>query len=174
MALPSRPAHRDTFRPVVAPRGRSRSAARGFTLIEIVMVIALVVAIVALTAGVLGAGLPGQQLRGAARELAAQLRYARTRAIVSGEQQVLSLDAQARTWNIPGHRNGEIDDAIEIVAVGARDTAAPSNVATYRFFPDGASTGGHVRLKRGDAEWRVDVDWLTGEVRLARGSGDAP
>jgi general secretion pathway protein H len=53
--------------------------------------------------------------------------------------------------------------------VGARDDAAGEGVATYRFFPDGASTGGHVRLRRGDAEWRVDVAWLTGEVALARG-----
>jgi general secretion pathway protein H len=56
--------------------------------------------------------------------------------------------------------------------VGARDDAAGEGVATYRFFPDGASTGGHVRLRRGDAEWRVDVAWLTGEVALARGRED--
>ena len=42
----------------------SKRTARGFTLVEIVAVLALVVAIVALTAGLMSAGLPGQQLRG--------------------------------------------------------------------------------------------------------------
>jgi general secretion pathway protein H len=44
-------------------------------------------------------------------------------------------------------------------------------VAVVRFFPDGAATGGRIVLKRGDAAWRVDVGWLTGEVTLSRGEG---
>jgi general secretion pathway protein H len=148
-----------------APRRRSR----GFSLIEIVVVIALIAGATALVAGLLNAGLPGQQLRGAARELAAQLRFARAQAIVSGEPQVLTLDANKHEWSAPRGRHGVIPDKIEIIAVGARDDAAGEGVATYRFFPDGASTGGHVRLRRGEAEWRVDIAWLTGEVDLARG-----
>ena len=146
---------------------------RGFSLIEIVVVIALIAGATALVAGLLNAGLPGQQLRGAARELAAQMRFARAQAIVTGEAQVLTLDVEAHAWSAPRGRKGELPDAIEIIAVGARDDTAGRGVATYRFFPDGASTGGHVRLRRGEAEWRVDVAWLTGEVALARG-GDSP
>jgi general secretion pathway protein H len=156
--------------PVASPtRLRGRAAIRGFTLVEIVVVIALVAGATALVAGLLNSGLPGQQLRGAARELAAQLRYARAQAIVSGEPQVLTLDANKHEWTAPRGRHGAIPEKIEIIAVGARDDAAGEGVATYRFFPDGASTGGNVRLRRGDAEWRVDVAWLTGEVDLARG-----
>ncbi len=33
------------------------------------------------------------------------------------------------------------------------------------FFPDGASTGGRIDLQVKDARWRVDVGWITGEVR---------
>jgi general secretion pathway protein H len=151
------------------PRSSGRTATRGFSLIELVVVIALIAGATALVAGLLNAGLPGQQLRGAARELAAQMRYARAQAIVTGEAQVLRLDADTHEWTAPRGRHGELNDKIEIIAVGARDDAAGEGVATYRFFPDGASTGGHVRLRRGDAEWRVDVAWLTGEVALARG-----
>ena len=146
---------------------------RGFSLIELMVVIALVAGATALVAGLLNAGLPGQQLRGAARELAAQLRCARAQAIVTGEPQVFTLDAGTREWKAPRGRHGELPAKIEVVAVGARDAQAGGNVASYRFFPDGASTGGHVRLRRGDVEWRVDVAWLTGEVSLARG-GEAP
>src|SRR5687767_11284042 len=143
--------------------------ARGFTLIEIVIVVALVAGIAALVAGLLSVGLPGQQLRGSARELAAQLRYARAQAIVSGEPQQVTVDVGTREWKAPRARHGQIPEAIEVIAVGARDATAEPDMATYRFFPDGSSTGGHVRLRRGDAEWRVDIEWLTGEVVLARG-----
>jgi general secretion pathway protein H len=37
-----------------------------------------------------------------------------------------------------------------------------------RFFPEGAATGGRILLKRGDAAWQVDVEWLTGQVTLVR------
>jgi general secretion pathway protein H len=35
-----------------------------------------------------------------------------------------------------------------------------------RFYPDGSSTGGRVTILRDTKEWRVEVAWLTGEVRL--------
>jgi general secretion pathway protein H len=37
-----------------------------------------------------------------------------------------------------------------------------------RFFPDGAATGGRVRLLANGAGWDVDVRWLTGEVVMRR------
>jgi len=37
-----------------------------------------------------------------------------------------------------------------------------------RFFPDGAATGGRVRLLANGAGWDVDVRWLTGEVVMQR------
>ena len=86
---------------------------------------------------------------------------------------MFTLDARTREWHAPQARHGALPLAIDIIAVGARDAPTGSSVATYRFFPDGASTGGNVRLRRGDAEWRVDVAWLTGEVTLARGGEEA-
>jgi general secretion pathway protein H len=156
------------------PRGRAPTRSRGFTLIELAAVIALIAAITLLFVSLLNAGLPGQQLRGAARELAAQMRYARTQAMTSGEPRDVTLDAATREWRAPGNRQGQLSPKIEVIAVGARDSGARPTVATYRFFPDGASTGGHVRLRRGDAEWRIDVEWLTGEIVLKRGEGGAP
>ena len=41
-----------------------------------------------------------------------------------------------------------------------------------RFFPDGAATGGRVRLLANGAGWDVDVRWLTGEVVVRRVRGE--
>jgi general secretion pathway protein H len=43
-------------------------------------------------------------------------------------------------------------------------------VAAVRFFPEGTATGGRIVLRNQRAAWQVDVQWLTGEVSLARTS----
>ena len=47
-----------------------------------------------------------------------------------------------------------------LAACSEQDTGA------IRFFPDGSSTGGRVTLMVGERSYAVDVDWLTGRVRV--------
>lgn len=141
----------------------------GFSLIEMIVVVVLIAATTALAASVMTADLPGQQLRGASRELAAQLRYARAQAIVSGQSQVFSIDARSREWQGPNRRHGQLPRQINILATGAKIEQRQSDVATIRFFPEGAATGGRIVLWRDQAAWQIDVEWLTGEVSVKRG-----
>ena len=60
--------------------------ARGFTLIEILAVVALIALAVTLVAVSVGDGLTGAKVRAASRDLAAALRYTRGQAIVKREQ----------------------------------------------------------------------------------------
>lgn len=142
---------------------------RGFSLIELMVVVVLIAGATALAAAVMTAGLPGQQLRGAAQGLAAQLRYTRAQAIVTSKPQVFLLDANTRQWKAPKQRNGTLPEVIKIVATVARIEQPAEGVAAIRFFPDGASTGGRIILSRDKASWQLDVDWLTGEVKIKRG-----
>lgn len=143
--------------------------ARGFTLVELVVVVALVATAMALAATVFSAGLPGQQLRGATLELAAQLRYTRAQALVTGLPQQFQLDTRTREWQAPNRHQGRLPAKIDVVATVAREEQPAPQIAAIRFFPEGAATGGRIVLKRGSAVWRIDVDWLTGEVAVARG-----
>ena len=146
-------------------------AARGFSLIEILLVVMLITAVTAMAAYTMSSGLPGSQLRGAARELAAQLRFTRAQAIATGTAQVFTLDARSREWTAPQQRHGTLARQIEVVATGARvEQQRPDEVA-IRFFPEGASTGGRFVLKRDKAAWQVDIEWLTGQVSLKRVPG---
>lgn len=145
--------------------------ARGLSLLELLVVVALIATLAGLGAMVVGRALPGQQLRAAAREVAAELRYTRAQAIATGREQSFRLDVDSRRWDAAGQRNGELPEEIELVAISAREEQPALRQAAVRFFPEGASTGGRFVLKRGDAAWRVDVAWLTGEVTLQRGEG---
>jgi len=145
--------------------------ARGLSLLELLVVVALMAALAGIAAAVIGRALPGRELRAAAATVADELRFARARAIASGREQVFRLDVDTRAWRGAGERSGQLPAAITLDATTARGQAPAAREAAFRFFPDGASTGGRVVLKRGEAAWRVDVAWLTGEVTLSRGEG---
>ena len=144
---------------------------RGYTLVELLVVVVVLVCAMVVVAVVVGWGQIAAQLVGDDGELAAQLRYTRAQAIVTGTPQVFRLDTRTRAWQAPNRRHGDIPREIAIVATGARiEQQAPDEVAV-RFFPEGAATGGRIVLRRGDAAWQVDVEWLTGQVTLRRAGG---
>jgi len=151
----------------------ARRLAPGFSLLELLLVMALVAAASLLAVGAFGGGLQGMKLRSGAKELAAQFRFARAVAISSGQPQDVVIDPQARRWQGAKGRSGELPDGGEIVFTGAaaasldRD-ASLEGKGTVRFFADGAATGGRVRMSANGGGWDVDVGWLTGEVRVSR------
>lgn len=148
------------------PRGRRE---RGFSLLEILMVMALFAIVSVLAATAITGGFTGMQLRSDARTVAAQLRWTRAQAIATGQPQRFTIDPHAHTWTAPQGRNGEIAKKLGIAFFGAREVQPSEGEGAILFFPDGASTGGRVQLNAKQAAWNVDVAWLTGEVTLERG-----
>jgi general secretion pathway protein H len=142
--------------------------ARGFTLLELVLVLAIIALATLMGAAALAGGMDGLRLRSAAREIAAQLRFTRTQALATGEPQRFVIEPKAHAWQAPKDRHGELPAKIAIVFTGAREVQPDAAQGAIVFFPDGASTGGRVRLAQGDAAWQVDVAWLTGGVTVAR------
>lgn len=175
--------------PVARGRRAPDRGARGFTLLEMIVVVVLIGIVTTVLVAAMSGGFEGQRLRSAARDLAAQLRYTRTQALLSGRPQVFALDVDARTWSAPRDRRGVLPQGLQIDATTARDPVADAvgddasaddtrggeRVVRVRFFADGSSTGGRIRLRPagrapGTGEWRVDVAWLTGQVSMARGT----
>ena len=142
---------------------------RGVSLLEMLLVIALLAAISVVAAAAMSGGFAGMQLRSEAKRITAQLRYTRAQAIATGEPQRFTIDPRAHTWTAPNNRHGEVPEKLGIAFIGAREVQPRRGEGAIMFFPDGASTGGRVQLHAGRAAWNVDVAWLTGEVRLRRG-----
>jgi general secretion pathway protein H len=142
--------------------------ARGVSLLEMLLVLALLAGVSVLAAGAMTGGLAGMQLRSEAKQLVAQLRYTRSQAIATGQPQRFTIDPQAHTWTAPNDRHGEIPEKLGIVFTGAREVQPRRGEGAILFFADGASTGGRVQLNAKRAAWNIDVAWLTGEVKLQR------
>ena len=151
-----------------------RRQPRGFTVLEVLLVVAILALAAAITAGALTGGFRGMELRATAKEMAANLRYTRARAISTGQPQRFVVDPDAHAWSAPNGRDGEIPPRLSVEFTGARETQPAEGQGAIVFFPDGAATGGRITLAVEDAAWRIDVAWLTGEVRVERagvGSG---
>jgi general secretion pathway protein H len=145
-----------------------RRHAAGMSLLELVLVVALVAVAGLLVAAVYGGALDGVRLRGSAKEIAAQLRHTRAQAIAGGRAQRFEIDPVARRWQAPRGRSGRVPESVDVQFTGARELQPAAGRGAIVFFEDGGSSGGRVQLRSGAATWRIEVSWLTGEVTLSR------
>jgi general secretion pathway protein H len=143
--------------------------ARGFTLIEVILVLLLIGVVVGVAAVSLTDGLATARVRSAGQDLVAALRYTRAQAIVSRRQQALELDVEARSYVAPKREAVQLPKNVELRLLTAAEEQTGSTTGRIRFWPDGSSSGGRIKLVYGEQAWDVEVAWLTGEVRLRAG-----
>ncbi|HZP65667.1 MAG TPA: GspH/FimT family pseudopilin [Rudaea sp.] len=137
---------------------------RGFSLIEIVAVLVLVGIALAFVSIAFTKTLDSAKVQAASRDLVAALRYTRGQAIVKGKQTALDIDLQNNTYMAPGRAMVHLPKEMHMTLLTAESEQTSATSGRIRFFPDGASTGGHISVLMGRREWRINVSWLTGQV----------
>jgi general secretion pathway protein H len=146
------------------------SAQRGFTLLELLLVLVIAAAGYALVVGVGTGGVSGSELKSAARAVAAGLREARGTAIASQEPAAMTLDLERRSMEVDGGRRPRpLPQRLDLKLYTAQSEIVDEKRGAIRFYPDGSSTGGRVTLASGTRTFLVDVDWLTGRVSIKEG-----
>ena len=140
---------------------------RGFTLLEILVVLVIGVLLVALVPPLLSGMSGATELRGAARQLAAGLRNARNEAITRQREAVLTLDLAQHRFGVTGDlRAIKLPDSVALKLYTAQSELIDGATGNIRFFPDGSSTGGHLIVSGPKVAYRVNVDWLTGAIAI--------
>lgn len=150
----------------------SSKRARGVSLLEMLLVLALIAIAGTLAAMALTGGLDGMRMRSSAKEIAAQMRYTRALAISTGKPQRFAIDPAGHRWQAPNRKPGRIAESLGVRFTGAREAQVRAGEGGILFFPDGASTGGRVQLQAKRAAWRIDVGWLTGQVKLSQAEAE--
>jgi len=140
---------------------------RGFTLIELLVVLAIMTLLLVIAVPQIGTVLPQMELKSGAREVAAALREARSRAIASNSDVVFSLDVDQHRYSISGDKKRHsLSTNIDLLLYTAQQERTGRSSGSIHFFPDGSSTGGHVLLSKASKSYKVAVDWLTGRVEI--------
>lgn len=139
----------------------------GFTLLELLVVLAIVALMTAIAAPRFAAALPGAELDSGARKLAAGLREARSMAVSTNRAVPFTLRGGANLYTIGrGGESRQLPGKLAITLVTGRREISGANQGSIRFFPDGSSTGGRIELKGAGGKRSIEVDWLTGRIRL--------
>ena len=60
-----------------------------------------------------------------------------------------------------------IPPGFAITLLTVRGETSSDSVAAIRFEPDGSATGGRIGLNDGRHVFTIDIDWLTGAVRVS-------
>lgn len=140
------------------------SSRRGYTLTELLIALFILGLAVAIVAPVLFRTTPESELRRAAGLFEAASRTARTQARLGGRDSLLTLDLNARTLTVlPGEQVFQLNRNLDIQATVA-DMELDGDLASIRFFPEGATTGGTFLMTFENFEAAVRISWITGQL----------
>jgi len=149
-------------------------SSRGFTLLEILVVMVIAGLMISLVPPLFSGAVSGTRLKGSARDFAIALRETRSKAIIHNAEQLVYLDLKTPRYRIGNAKPLALPDdvrmAVEVV------TGATLNEQTQHvlhFFPDGSSSGELITLSGGKRSYHLQLNWLTGSITITEGIPDA-
>ena len=152
---------------------RARASAsvrgRGFTLIELVVALAVAGLLLAVVPLSLQRAHETAEYRATVRHMLAGLKSARHEAMRSGRVTAFAVDLEQRRFGVEDRLERGIADALEVSLVVAEQDIDARGSGRIRFYPDGSATGGSIDLLRPSGDGvRLRVDWLLGSISQYR------
>lgn len=152
---------------------------RGYTFLELIVVLAIIGAAVLLVMPQVGKGVETLRLKSTTRQLASVLRYARVLAVSERTVSVVGLDLSREEYWLgmmaPGSTREEVRTTYtlpETVKVAVQPLGEASSrtrgIVRFMFFPRGGAYGGWLWLEgEKGRRYGIVVDPLTGRVRIS-------
>jgi general secretion pathway protein H len=143
------------------------ASSKGFTLLELMLVLFVVILGFSVIGLNISSGNDATELQSAARDLVSALRFAKGQALISHQETTVALNLNENTYIVSDREKVySIPDTIALTVVTAQEELTGKGMASIRFFPDGSSSGGRIKLERNSALWQIDINWLTGQIEL--------
>lgn len=178
-----------------------RRRGRGYSFLEVLLVVALLATLAAVTVPRMGGTFTATEFRTAVRDLVSTMRYARQTAVVSGEGVELRIEPEAGRYRLvqvaldsEGRVEGEIEefeeDAVRLAGEARQEQVLPESVffallyvgggevggePRIVFYPDGSATGAIIGLMNEEGKAvQLELFRTTGMTRVSRGEIRAP
>src|SRR5213593_1021328 len=150
-------------------------AARGFTLLEMAMVLLIIAVGSALVVPMIEGGFDNREVRRAARQLAATMHYCRGEAVALGKPQELVIDAVQNSIHTTGWGRWAVLTDRAVIEDVRGGQAFGDGVVQILFFPNGSTSGAEVivagRRDRREHRLSVALDPLLGTVHVGDAAG---
>ena len=150
--------------------GRPSEVARGFTLLELIVTLAVLALAAAVVTPAIGRGTDALQARADVAGFAATLRHARERAINMQRTHRVVIDpASRRVAIVAAGATDEEKEFRETRTLSQKLSIEPAQGSgDVTFDPRGLASAASFKLTSGGIVYRVKVDPLTGRVRSTR------
>lgn len=147
-------------------------ASKGFTLLELVVVLVIAGLLFSLGGPSLSAVRDTMQYREAVRHIVSAAKNGRRDALALGRPMDLLIDTANNRYALTSNA-GSVQDSqfenlpleLEITVVYAIEVSPSADLAAIRFYPAGGSSGGEVSIVRESGSGvHLTIDWLLGDV----------
>ena len=138
--------------------------ARGFTLIELMVVFAILALVMAVAPSSYDKMKNSMDYRDVVRGVVTEMRAARQQAVLTGRDATFVVDLENKQYSSQGSKPRTIPPDIELRAIVSESEAKGAQFA-IRFLPSGGASGGSVDVLRSSGDGvRLRVDWFSGRV----------
>jgi general secretion pathway protein H len=142
-------------------------AERGFTLLEMVCVLAIIALLAAVLLPIIPRETSRSRLQAYALQAATLLKADRNAAITGHVSVATLVDPGARAIRSGASRAAiRIPNDVRFDALLPETCQQQAALSTIRFFANGTSCGGTIALTRFDTGYEVRVNWLTGRIEI--------
>jgi len=139
----------------------------GFTLLELIVVLFIVVMGFAAIGMSLSSGSDSTEHESIARDIVSALRYARGQALLTHQETTVTIDFAENSYTVSGRSKVyPIPQTVDVTLVTAQSELSGEGQGSVRFYSDGSSSGGRIKLQRAGRVWKIDINWLTGQIEL--------
>ena len=141
----------------------------GFTLVELLVAMAILILAISLIPVAYNQFVPGAQLNKVTQDLLGDIKHLRSAAQSEGVVRELWLDDIDQRYSVDFGRSWySVPDGINL-SMDTERHVGQANYEALRFFENGSAYNGRITLKSNGSEKTILVDWLTGRAVVEYG-----
>ena len=136
----------------------------GFTLLELIIVLFLITLMVGISAAFFANTLPSGRFNATVRELASTIRQARHLAQLNGDNQIITIDMDSKSYGIESRGGKNLPSGIGIKVIDPLAGDITRGKYHMVFHATGSSEGGTIVLWNSSKAADINIDPVAGAV----------